>query len=94
MPNVSAVWEPEHRLTIKSETQTWNAEGGHMDIEVHGSVTEEASWWLQAVPVILSMLKGKVGSDGSMAVRADATPEMIGQWVTERLRADWDRFGV
>lgn len=61
---------------------------------MHSALTADAGWWLEAVPFILAQLSGREGTDGSMPVPDDATPELIGEWVADRMQDELDRLAA
>lgn len=88
MTDTSMNWTADNRLTVRSETQTFNEVTGSMDIAVHGEITESAEWWLEAVAGVLGMLPGKTNDAGTEfllgPVGSDA--DMIGTLMAAKLR--------
>ena len=88
MPDTSMNWTADNRLTVRSETQTFNVTTGSMDITVHGEITESAEWWLEAVAGVLGMLPGKTNDAGTefLLGPVGSDPDMIGTLVAAKLR--------
>lgn len=75
-------------LTVRHETQTFNASTGAMDIDIHGSITAPGEWWLRAAVQVLAMLPGKPDPQGTgyLLAPADADPDMVGALIATMMK--------